>query len=213
MSDGSRHIMPPSTQRFLMPSRWMALALGSGLGLAASPELQFNRDIRPVLADNCFHCHGPDPGTRKAGLRLDTEAGFFAKRQTKDGKEETFFLAQNPLSQDFHSSLCSGQMEITVTGTAKGPVGEREIVATKAICQMFGHLAKLFYFGAIIDQAASLDPIVAALAIAASMVGTTLATRVLHAMTDKQFRAWANGIITVIAGYYIVHGAYLLVAS
>ena len=94
-----------------------------------------------------------------------------------------------------------------------GKMDRREIVATKAICQMFGHLAKLFYFGAIIDQAASLDPIVAALAIAASMVGTTLATRVLHAMTDKQFRAWANGIITVIAGYYIVHGAYLLVAS
>jgi uncharacterized membrane protein len=49
----------------------------------------------------------------------------------KDGKEETFFLAQNALSQDFHSNLCSGQMEITVTGVAKGPVGEREIVAAK----------------------------------------------------------------------------------
>ena len=50
---------------------------------------------------------------------------------TKDGKEETFFLAQNPLSQDYHSNLCSGQMQITVTGVAKGPDGEREIVATK----------------------------------------------------------------------------------
>jgi hypothetical protein len=49
----------------------------------------------------------------------------------KDGKEETFFLAQNNISQDFHSNLCSGQMEITVTGVAKGPVGEREIVASK----------------------------------------------------------------------------------
>jgi hypothetical protein len=49
----------------------------------------------------------------------------------KDGKEETFFLAQNPISQDFHSNLCSGQMEIIVTGVAKGPVGEREIVASK----------------------------------------------------------------------------------
>jgi Family of unknown function (DUF6370) len=49
----------------------------------------------------------------------------------KDGKEETFFLAQNAVSQDFHSNLCSGQMEIKVTGVAKGPVGEREIVAAK----------------------------------------------------------------------------------
>ena len=43
------------------------------------------------------------------------------------------------------------------------------------------------------------------------MVGTTLAARVLEAMTDKQFRSWANAIITVIAGYYVVHGMVLLV--
>ncbi|MDB6166895.1 MAG: hypothetical protein JWQ83_2035 [Lacunisphaera sp.] len=50
---------------------------------------------------------------------------------TKDGKEETIFLTQNALSQDFHSNLCSGQMEITVTGVTKGPAGEREMVASK----------------------------------------------------------------------------------
>jgi uncharacterized membrane protein YfcA len=92
-----------------------------------------------------------------------------------------------------------------------GKLERREIVATKAICQIFGHGAKLIYFGALIDQAASLDPIVAGLAIVGSMVGTTLATRVLAAMTDQQFRLWANRIIVAIASYYIVHGTVLMV--
>ncbi len=38
---------------------------------AAAAEIQYNRDIRPILAENCFACHGPDSAARKAGLRLD----------------------------------------------------------------------------------------------------------------------------------------------
>src|SRR5678815_1522734 len=34
-------------------------------------KLRYNRDIRPILAENCFPCHGPDSAARKAGLRID----------------------------------------------------------------------------------------------------------------------------------------------
>src|SRR5688572_22323223 len=37
----------------------------------AADELQFNRDIRPLLSENCYPCHGPDSNRRKAELRLD----------------------------------------------------------------------------------------------------------------------------------------------
>ncbi len=48
-----------------------ALLAPSSLARAAAAPLRFNRDIRPILSDKCFHCHGPDPKKRDSGLRLD----------------------------------------------------------------------------------------------------------------------------------------------
>jgi hypothetical protein len=51
------------------------------LARAASDTIDFNRDIQPILSENCYQCHGPDAKARKAKLRLDTKEGAFA---TKD---------------------------------------------------------------------------------------------------------------------------------
>ncbi len=42
-------------------------------------EIDFNIDVKPILSDKCFLCHGPDAGTRKADLRFDIEGGLFKK--------------------------------------------------------------------------------------------------------------------------------------
>jgi uncharacterized membrane protein YfcA len=94
-----------------------------------------------------------------------------------------------------------------------GKLDRREIVATKAMCQIISHALKLAYFGGIIEQAGTLDPVLTALAIVASMIGTTAAKRFLEMMSDHQYRLWANRIIATICGYYILHGTTMLIIS
>ena len=139
---------------------------------------------------------------------------FMARLMPKNLKPNPDSIAQG----SFYGFICMGLMLMTgVSGPLMdtfflgGNFDRREVVATKATCQVASHLDQADLFrrhhrpGRDARSGAwRRSPI------AASMLGTTLARRILEAMSDAQFRTWANRLITTVAGYYILYGGWLL---
>ena len=72
---------------------------------AVDGKIQFNRDIRAILSDKCFHCHGPDKAHRKSGLRLDVREDALKPAKSGDtaivpGKPEESALVARIFSED-----------------------------------------------------------------------------------------------------------------
>jgi hypothetical protein len=111
-------------------------------GLLASdgtPEpVRFNRDIRPIMSDTCFHCHGFDPKSRKGGLRLDIreealKAGKSGEIAIVPGKPEQSEIIKRIFSNDpedvmpekeAHKTLTPAQKELFRRWVAQGAVYE-----------------------------------------------------------------------------------------
>lgn len=93
--------------------------------LAAQPldraaEVDFDRDVRPILSDLCFGCHGPDQSARKADLRLDLRTGLFASLDegfvVKSGQPEQSELLRRIRSTDDSISMPPQEFGRRATG-------------------------------------------------------------------------------------------------
>ncbi len=84
----------------------------------------------------------------------------------------------------------------------------RLVVATKAASQTITHLTKLIYFGFIIGNASdgSIEPVVAVVAVALAVIGTTLSRSILDRLTDRSFQKYTQWIVAAIGLVYLYRG-------
>jgi hypothetical protein len=100
---------------------------------AAEPSLpekiEFNRDVRPILSDNCFYCHGNDSGHRKAKLRLDIREAALKKDAFVPGDPDQSDLIERIFTDDeeelmpppdSHKKLTAQQKQILKRWIAQG---------------------------------------------------------------------------------------------
>lgn len=134
---GHRHVMWKGMpiMRARLRRLWViafATALFSGINVAtasAAEPLQYNRDIRPILADHCFACHGPDSAARKADLRLDQRDAAIDAAAIEPGAPHDSELINRILTDDDEllmpppetkKSLTAKQKEVLQQWVAEG---------------------------------------------------------------------------------------------
>jgi cytochrome c553 len=125
------HVFPPGA--FLLTLTAMVL-VARAEAPAGAAKIEFNRDIRPILSDACFHCHGPDKNTRESGLRLDVreealKEGDLGERAIVPGKPEESDLVRRIFAEDedeqmpppeAHKVLSAAQKETLKQWIAQG---------------------------------------------------------------------------------------------
>lgn len=110
----------------------VTVCVNAAIAMEPNPRtgmVQYNRDIRPILNDQCFACHGPDVNKRAADLRLDVRENAIEKKAVVPGKPDESTMLQRILSTDedevmpppsSHKSLTREQKEILRMWIAEG---------------------------------------------------------------------------------------------
>ncbi len=96
-------LIPLITTALVATQFALATVLTSGVHSAepvAMDKVEFNRDVRPILAENCFSCHGPDKSQRQADLRLDLRGEALAAKAIVPGNVQSSELIIRILSDD-----------------------------------------------------------------------------------------------------------------
>lgn len=107
-----------------------AVAMWAVLTVCASPsqgaDLDFNRDVRPILSENCFACHGFDDKAREADLRLDIAEGAFADRDgvvpIKPGHPEESAVWKRITSDDEFEQMPPPDSNLKLTDEQKATI-------------------------------------------------------------------------------------------
>jgi mono/diheme cytochrome c family protein len=96
---------------------------------AAEPQIDFNRDIRPILSNKCFACHGPDEGKREAGLRLDDAR--IATKELESGA--TAIVAGKPAASEMIRRITSPDVDERMPPAKFGkPLSKKEIATLRS---------------------------------------------------------------------------------
>ncbi len=95
------------------------------LPLQAGDSIQFNRDIRPILSDSCFQCHGPDEAKRQGGLRLDQ-----AEAALRGGESGPAIVPGDPLASEIRKRILSTDPDLKMPPAASGKTISPEQLAT-----------------------------------------------------------------------------------
>ncbi|MFT7643218.1 MAG: hypothetical protein ACI9G1_004983 [Pirellulaceae bacterium] len=82
----------------------------------AEDRIQFNRDVRAILSDKCFTCHGPDAAHREAGLRLDDPKSAFSKLES----DETAIVPGKPSASELIKRITSDDDDLRMPPADSG---------------------------------------------------------------------------------------------